>query len=737
MTMKRLVVLLGMILVSNPPLAAQSATITWPWIYGPEAQQLDQTPQHQWLDDGSLLLYDESLEGLRAGARRLDPATGKVTPHFDFVAAIRAIAKLDGKAASSAGFPDSIDAKGRMGLWLLDDDVFVYDREQERAIRITRTPAEEKAVRFSPDGRRLAYVRENDLWVYDIDAGIERRLTEDGSETILNGTLSWVYWEEIFGRQDLGYWWSEDSSTLAFLRTDEGQVGKAYFLDHRENYPKLIEQRYPKAGTANPVVKVGICRLGADPTPPIYVDFGEARWEYVARVKWLPDSSEVAISTLNRAQNRLDLWLAGRAEGKARHVLTEEDPGWVNINDDLHFLKDGKRFLWTSERSGYAHLWAYGIDGKPIGAVTKGDFAIRDSGAVFWLRQALKAVDEEAGYAYVGSLEKSSIENHLYRAKLDGSSFERLSKEDGTHVVSFSKDAKYYVDVFSDARTPPSMVLHRADGSVFSVLSKPRTEAAAALDMVYPEFLSVPARDGFEMPAWIMKPKNFDSNRKYPVIVYGYGGPSAPSVSNSWQGNDLLTNQVFVRDGFIVACIDNRSATARSKKLENTILGQMYGDSELNDLVDGVRWLKKQPFVDAERVGLWGWSGGGSLTLLGLTNSEEFKAGIAVAAVTRWNAYDTVWGEASMKTPRENPEGYARTDLVDRAKDLHGRLLLVHGTYDDNVHPQNCWRFVDALIEAQKTFELMIYPMRKHGITDRSARIHLFTTMEDFWKRNL
>lgn len=721
------------------PVAAggQSERITYPWIYSAEAWSLQTTASHKWLNDGTALVWEESAAGIRDGIRRLDPATGRLTPFLGFRDAVLAIAKEDRKAARGAVFPDAIDPTGRRLLYVLAGDLFLVEAEGPRALRITQTPVEEKSARFSPDGERLAFIRENDLWIYEIATGVERRITQDGSKTLLNGTLSWVYWEEIFGRQDLGYWWSDSSRSIAFLQTDESPVGIVNFLDHRTLYPTLLTQRYPKAGTDNPVVRVGIAHPQTDGTRIVWADFGDHTYEYIARVKWLPGGSKIAVSTLNRQQTRLDLFWVDAASGKAEHILTEENDGWVNIHDDLRFLPDGKGFLWASERTGYNHIYLYDMSGKLIRPVTSGDWSIRDSGAVFWLRQAIKAVDAKGEWVYFNALKKSSIEHQLYRAKLDGTAIEEISKEPGSHSISFRKAGDFYLDEFSNARTPPGLSLHRSDGKKLAEIASPRTQLAKSLDLVYPEFFEIPARDGFKMPAYIYKPKDFDPKKKYPLILYGYGGPSAPSVSNSWQGTDLLSDQILLRNGFLVACVDNRSATAKAKKFENTIVGQMYGDSELNDLVDGVRWLKEQPFVDAERVGIWGWSGGGTLTLLGMTNSQEFKAGIAVAAVTRWEYYDTIWGEAAVKRPQDNPEGYARTDLTAHAKNLHGRLLLVHGTYDDNVHIQNAWSFVDALIQANKRFELMIYPMRKHSIADRPARIHLFETMLDFWKRHL
>ena len=561
---------------------------------------------------------------------------------------------------------------------------------------------------------------------------------------ILNGTLPWVYWEEIFGRNDLGYWWSPDSQSIAYLRSDETKVGVIPYIEWKNPYPTVKKQRYPRTGTTNPTVEVRVIKARAGATPKSIALGGDAdSREYIVRVTWMPKSRGIIIQTMNRAQNRITVHMSdlrevdGSGRYTSRILFEETDPGWVHPHDDLVISPDEKQFLWVSERSGYAHLYLYDISGKLIRQVTSGEFALRDSGAVYWLRQSVKAVDWDAGVAYVSSLRKSSIENHLYRVDLKTGRMTRLSEGDGTHTINFNRKATAYVDEYSHASLPPAKALHKNDASVIMKLSQPRTDIAKSLNLVYPEFFHIKARDGFSMPAYLLKPADFDPTKSYPVVTYGYGGPSAPSVSNSWGGRDLYWHNVLLQNGFLVFCVDNRSAAAISKKAENSLLGEMYGPSVLNDLLDGIAWLKKQPYVDRDRVGLWGWSGGGSLTLLGMTGSREFKAGVAVAGVTRWQYYDTLWAEASIKTPQENPSGYQICDLVAKAGNLSGRLLIVHGTADDNVQVQNTYSFVDALIRHNKRFEMMIYPNRKHGIADSPARIHLFSTMLDFWIRNL
>ncbi len=664
-------------------------------IWSDELQALDDLPQATWRVDGRLLLFDPRLPPEQRTLELLDPASGARAPALDAAAALASLTALDVKAPPGLEAPEAITPSGASALYLIDGDLFVLDLERSRFERLTSSDPAEKCASFSPDGTKVAFVRENDLYVVDLASRTETRLTQDGSDTVLNGTLSWVYWEEVFGRRDIATWWAPDSRSLAFLRTDEAPVGIAHFVDFKGVYPELHTQRYPKAGTPNPLVRVGVAHLADGGTTWVELT-GEH--EYVMRVAWLPDSTRLAIQTMTRDQRRLDLSFADARSGAASHVLAETDPAWVNVNDDLTFLRDGRHFLWVSERSGFAHLYLYAMDGQLVRQVTSGDWALcSDGGDVFWLRQAVQAVDEPGGWVYFSALEKSPLERHLYRARLDGSGFQRLTRRGGTHSVSFSPDGRWYLDAWSTLSHVPSLELYTAAGEEACVVAAPQAELQESLDLVYPELLMIPARDGFELPAWILKPRDFDPRRRYPVILYVYGGPSAPTVSAEWT-EDLLFDQLLVRQGYVVARCDNRSSTGISKTLESTVLERSIGDVELNDYVDAVHWLKRQGWVDAGRVGVWGWSGGGSMTLLLLTRSQEFRAGIAVAAVTDWRLYDTKWAEFTMKLPEQNPEGYAETRLIARAKDLHGRLLLVHGTYDDNVHPQNAWGFVDDLV---------------------------------------
>jgi dipeptidyl-peptidase 4 len=713
----------------------QRPVLTMEWIFGEQASSLAEVPEYHWLADNTAILYDTRQPEAQRTFEKVDPAARERHPALDMAKAVASLKFVDQSAEikSVLPWPDSFDTNGHQAIYLFHGDIFLLDLSTSSFARVTDTPVEEKDAQFSPDGHFIAFVRANDIYVYDIAAEKETRLTSDATDTVLNGTLSWVYWEEIFGRRDIGYWWSPDSHSLAFLQTDESGVSESLFVDFKPVDERIVHQRYPKPGEKNPKIRVGVTDIAKPETR--WIGLGDEPFEWVLRVQWLPDSERLGIQTMPRSQkeNRLDF--ISVKTGERKRVVTETDPTWVNITDDLRFLPGGKYFLWASERDGFMHLYRFTMDGMLVNKITIGDWAMVSSGGVFWVRQAVAGIDSERDWIYFTALKDSSIERNLYRVKSDGSGLTRLSSESGAHSISMSSNAKYYFDDFSNAHTLPSLTLHASDGKLLQTLAAPRPELLPD-GIQYSEFLTVPAADGFPMPTEIWKPKSFDPKHKYPVILYVYGGPSAPNVVNGWETRAHLYNQLLLQDGFVVVYIDNRAATAISKKLENTIAANPSA-SETDDLVAGVRWFKSQPWVDASRFGVWGWSGGGTMTLNLMTRSKEFKAGISVAPVTDWHYYDSKWAEALIGLPSQNPELYDRTSLVKHAGDLSGHLLVVFGTYDDNVHPQNEQAFINELIAKNILYEVMIYPMRKHGISDNPASIHLFRTMREYWRKNL
>jgi dipeptidyl-peptidase 4 len=725
--------------LSAVPLSFPQTThpiLTTEWIFSGDGERLAELPQFAWLADSSAIVFDLRQPEAQRTYERLDPATRERHPILDMRKAVASLKSADSSSEiqQCLPWPEAFDSSGREAVFVFHGDIFLLDLPASTFFRVTNTPEEEKDVEFSPDGRLLAFVRSNDLYLFDIAAKKESRLTSAGSEKLLNGTLSWVYWEEIFGRRDIGYWWSPDSRSIAYFQSDESGVPESTFVDFQPVDERIVHQRYPKAGEQNPRVRLGVLNISSPETH--WINLNQKPFEWILRVKWLPDSQRLAVQTMTRAQTESYLFFANANTSATKLILTENDAYWVNVTDDLFFLPDGTHFLWASERDGFMHLYRFNMDGTLVNKLTSGDWAMASSGGVaYWVRQAVVGIDHQNNWIYFTALKDSSIQRNLYRVKSDGSALTRLSSESGTHGVSMSPNAKFYFDDFSTIRTLPALSLHSADGKLLQTLAAPRPELLPQ-GIQFPEFLTVPAADGFPMPAQILKPANFDPTHKYPVILYVYGGPSAPAVLDSWNTSDLLTDQLLLQDGFVVVTIDNRAATAISKKLENTIPANPT-TSETDDLVAGIRWFKSQPWVDPSRFGVWGWSGGGTMTLNIMTRSKEIKAGISVAPVTDWRYYDSKWAESLVKLPSSNSDTYDRTSLVKHAGDLSGHLLIVYGTYDDNVHPQNEQAFANELIAHNILFETMVYPMRKHGISDHPATIHIFRTMRAFWQKNL
>jgi len=735
--MSKTTIVFGLMLVAAGVVWAEKEELTVEWIYSEEGKNAAAMPSFFWTDGGDLLLLDATKPEDQRVLERLTPSSGARRPAIDRSVALASLRTLAGEEAlpDTLPWPIDFDDAGRRALYEFAGDLYVLDLSSSRFSRVTSSPESEMVGRLSPDGGKVSFARANDLYVVDLESGREKALTGDGSATVLNGVLSYVYYEEIFGREPIGYWWSPDSRAIAFLRSDESMVSEMLWVGYEPAVPQVIKQRYPTAGGVNPEVTVGIVDVTAGST--VFVDREKMPSEYVVRVAWKPDSSQIAIQVTNRMQDRLDLYLVDRSTGEPARILSDPDAAWVDFHE-LEFLEDGS-FVWSSERDGHTHLYLYQADGTLLRRLTAGDWSVR--GPLSFYAEALDStwVDERSGVVYFTAREASPLELQLYRVDLGGEGFQRVTLERGTHGVDFSPDRRFFTDIRSASCVPPTMAVRRADGGKVMDVAASRPGLLEDLEWVCPELLTVPADDGTPLHVSLLKPQPFDPGKRYPAIVSVYGGPSAPSVADRFRSGleGTAYEQLLARMGFVVMTVDPRSATAASKTDQNAVVRRVWSDLELTDMLAGVRWLKTLEWVDGDRVGVWGWSGGGTSTLLLMTRSQEFKAGIAVAAVTDYRTYDTKFTEIYMKTPADNPEGFSNFDLVERAKDIHGRVLLVTGTYDDNVHPQNTWAFANQLIEAGKTFDMMVYPMRKHGISDTAARIDLYKRMIEYWKRNL
>lgn len=578
-------------------------------------------------------------------------------------------------------------------------------------------------IKISPDSNYVSFVRNHNLWIVTTADGQERAVTTGGSEVLRKGEVDWVYSEEL----DIysGYWWSPDSSAIAYLEMDESKVSQFSLLNFESYTGEAEQQRYPVAGGQNPTVRILVASLsGGEPRP---MDTGTETNMYLPRVNWLPDSRRLAIQRLNRDQNVLELLLADASTGKTSRLLTEKDQSWINISDDLHFFKDNKRFLWSSERTGYRHLYLYGLDGKEIAQLTKGD----------WEVNHVEAVDEAKGIVYFTSTEKSPTERHLFRVALDGSGFARITKGDGFHMVNLSPTADLYVDAYSNAMTPPRQDLYRSDGTKASTINENKVDELSQYHLSPVEFSTVKAHDGVLLNCFMIKPPNFDPAKKYPVIVYTYGGPHAQVVLNAWMGPNLLWHEMMAQKGYIIFALDNRGSAGRGHVFEESI-HYRFGIPELNDQRDGVAWLQQQPWVDPHRIGIWGWSYGGYMTLDAMFEAPDlFKVGFAGGPVTDWHFYDTIYTERYMGLPQQHESEYKESSPLSHVEGFKGKLLIAQGTGDDNVHYSNTLSLINDLINRGIYVEVIAAPGRGHGVSDPPARKVVFNRVTQFFLDNL
>jgi dipeptidyl-peptidase-4 len=613
--------------------------------------------------------------------------------------------------------PDSssmlVSSGGDLFLWRIDSGGFQ---------QLTSTPVAEHDPKLSPDGKRVAFRRDHDLYVLDLKTRRETRLTATGSETLLNGELDWVYPEEL----DLptAYWWSPDSTHIAYLRFDVSREPRYPQIDLLGRKAIYEPERYPQAGDPNADVRLGVISATGGTTQ--WMDAGHTEDQYlIARVYWTRDSKHLLVERPNRVQNRLDFLSLDAGTGEASLILRETDPYWININDDLRLLKDGERFLWTSERDGNRHLYVYPLRGGEPLRLTSGD----------WEVEKVAGLDEAKGVVYYMSGEPNPLETQLYSVRLDGTGKQRITTQRGAHMVSLSPLGDLYVDNYSNLESPWRRILNTTDGKEVAVLTDADRKPLDEYDIIKPEILKVKAADGkTDMYARLLRPAGFDSSKKYPVIVDIYGGPGVRSVQDFWTGLGL--DQVYAHKGFVVWQVDNRGSWGRGHNYETPIYHKL-GVIELADQKAALQQLIAMGFVDPARVGVSGWSYGGFMTLNCLLNAPEmFHAGIAGAPVTNFLNYDTIYTERYMGLPSENADGYSKTDLAKSANKLKGKLLLAHNIEDDNVLFQNTMQMVNAFENAGKPYYLMLYPQKSHGVGG-SARRQMIESMVAFFEREL
>ncbi len=735
-TVFRILVPLILACAAIPPLAiADQKALSLDDVYDP-TRRVDFSGRYhgglEWISDTQYIDPASRVDGRREGVEKIDATSGKAEPLFDAAKMEAAFTKVPGITTDDARRVSHqasyiINHTRSAVLVTLANDLYLYDFASEHATRLTFTPEEEQEASFSPNGLLVAFIRGNNLYTVDTTTQRELALTNDGGAEILNGKLDWVYQEEIFGRGDFrGYWWSPDSSRLAFLHLSEHSVPNYAVVDLIPYHPTVESWDYPKAGDPNPTVKLGVVRSAGG--TPIWIDTDRYNPEDLlfVSVSWSPDSQSVVYEAQNREQTWLDLNLANRATGATTTLLKETTKAWVNNNGDPYWLNDGS-FLWMSERTGWKHVYHYAKDGSLIRPVTSGQWEVR----------ALHGVDQSSGWVYFSATERSPIGLDVYRIKLEGGALQRLTQAEGTHSATFNPALTYFVDTWSDVNTPPQVRLHRSDGTELRVIDHNHVAALDEYRLSKPEFVQVKTRDGFVMEAMMIKPPDFSPSRRYPVYQHTYAGPQGPQqVRNAWGGSTYMFHQVLAQRGMIVWICDNRSNSGKGAQSAWPVYRNL-GEVELRDLEDGVAWLKQQPYVDASRIALNGWSYGGFMVAYALTHSQAYSVGISGGPVTDWRDYDTIYTERYMGTPQNNPEGYRKSAPRFAAENLRGKLLLVHGEMDENVHMQNTIQFAYELQKAGKLFELMIYPKSRHGVVDPQLVKHLRSKMVDFLMENL
>jgi dipeptidyl-peptidase-4 len=603
-------------------------------------------------------------------------------------------------------------------------DYYLYNLESKSLTKLFEQVQEPM---FSPDGRMIAFAKENNLFVYELASKNTKQITADGKKNaIINGITDWVYEEEFaFVR---AFDWNADGTKLAFIRFDETDVPEfSMTVFQKDLYPKTETFKYPKAGEKNSLVSLQLYDVKSGATKP--VSLGNYNDFYIPRIKWTNDASQLSVQVMNRHQDNLDLLFVDGNSVAAKVVLNEKDKAYIDITDNLTFLKDNS-FIWTSEKDGFNHIYVYDKTGKLKNQVTKGK----------WEVTSYYGFDEKTSTIFYQSVENGSINRDIYRIGLNGKNKVRLSSGTGTNSATFSPNFQYYINAFNNSTTPPVYTLNDAKSGkqVQSIVNNDAlSQKLKAYNLSSKEYFVLTTPKGNQLNAWIMKPKDFDASKKYPVFMYQYSGPGSQQVDNTWYGSDDYWFAMLTQQGYIVACVDGRGTGfkgAEFKKMTQKELGKY----EVEDQIDAAKVIGEYPYVDKSRIGIFGWSYGGFMSSnCILKGNDVFKMSIAVAPVTNWRFYDSIYTERYMQTPQENASGYDENSPINFANRLKGKYLLIHGSADDNVHVQNSMQMMESLIQANKQFDSQIYPDKNHGIYGGKTRIQLYNKMTDFIKENL
>ena len=601
---------------------------------------------------------------------------------------------------------------------------YIFDLESRKVTPVSKKPGKQQYATLSPNGELVAFVRNNNLFYTDLKTGEETQVTHDGAYNhIINGSTDWVYEEEFAFAP--AFFWNADGSKLAYYRFDESEVREFEMSLFEQLYPQTYKFKYPKPGEKNSEVGIHIYDLKDGQS--LAVDLGPEKDQYIPRIKWTQDPDLLCILRMNRHQNTLEYLFAHASDAQVEVRHKETDPYYIDINDDLTFLKDGKHFILSSEQDGFNHIYLYDMQGKLVQQITQGDWEVTN----------MYGIDEETKTLYYQSTESSPLLRDIYSISLNGKNKRKLSTKEGTNNATFSSDFSYYVLNHSSVHTPPFISLHETGGKQIRVLedNAKAAEVAKAYGIQAREFFQMTTSESVMLNGYMIKPTDFDPNKQYPVLMFVYGGPGSQQVANSWSHNvwfDLLAQK-----GYLIVCVDNRGTGFRGAEFKKMTYMNL-GKYEIADQIEVAKWLGQQSYVDSTRIGLWGWSFGGYMASLAITKGADvFKSTIAVAPVTSWRYYDTIYTERYLRTPQENPKGYDENSPINFADRLKGNFLLIHGTADDNVHFQNSVMFSEALIQANKPFEQAYYPNKNHSIRGGNTSLHLYTKMTNFILNNL
>ena len=703
-----------------PILTAQDS-ITLDKIWGEYAYANKRVPGFNFMRDGQSYsrLEDNSIVkyGLVDGGRQSDVFSTSMLPSSE---------ALEGDIDSYTFYDDE-------QLIMLETDresiyrrsskayYYMYDRRTKNLSPINKDSKVMYATP-SPSGDKVAYVLDNNLYCLDLKTNQVKQITSDGkTNEIINGSADWVYEEEFSFAQ--AFHWNTDGTKIAFMRFDEREVPEFTMTNFRnELYPEYVTFKYPKVGEKNALVSAHIYDLKSAQTTPVNLD--STNEFYIPRIKWTDKADQLLLYKMNRHQNNLQLLLVDANTGSSDKIMEETSKYYIDITDDIRFLSNGEDFIWSSEKSGFNHLYLFGLDGKEKRQLTRGDYDVT----------SFYGIDEVNQTLYYSAAEKNALEKQIYSIDLSGKNKRAVRNEPGTHSAQFSSTFDYYVDTHSTINTPPTYKVYNREGQLIRTIednaSLRKTQDQYGTQEV--EFFDFKTKDGVTLNGYMILPADFNSANKYPVFMYLYGGPGSQQVTDGWKGQNYWWFQMLAQQGYLIACVDNRGTGARGEEFKKQTYLKL-GDLETQDQIEAAKYLGSLPFTDASRIGIFGWSYGGYMSSLCLLKGNDvFKAAIAVAPVTNWRWYDTIYTERYMRTEEENPDGYADNSPVNFADRLKGNYLLVHGMGDDNVHWQNTVEMANALIKANKQFDTYYYPNRNHGIFGGNTRLHLYTKMTDF-----